>query len=285
MARIGVQASTVRAAFAENGPYETMRRIAEVGYRTVEMSQVAMTASNVEEMRRAWADHGVEVVAQSAMLTSDEFPGDSLTNDYQKIVDNCRTLGTTHLRLGMPPLRAMTSRDRVVEFAHRIQEFAVRLAEDGIALHVHNHHVEFARFGDRTMLDLIADEAPGVGLELDVHWIQRGGMDPVTVLTRHAGRARLIHLKDYRISLVPESTVALVLSGDTAAFGAVFEGLVEYAEVGQGTLDFRAIVEQALVGGAEHLFVEQDLTYGRDPFESLAMSRAHLVRLGYEHLF
>ncbi len=42
------------------------------------------------------------------------------------------------------------------------------------------------------------------------------------------------------------------------------------------------MIEQALASGAHHLLIEQDRTYGRDIWESLAASRAHLVALGYE---
>jgi sugar phosphate isomerase/epimerase len=218
MARIGVQASTVKTAFAELGPYEAMRRIAEVGYRSVEISQVAMTPENVEEMRRAQEDHGVEVVALSAMLAVPPgITGESLETHLDKIVDDCRTLGTSILRIGMLPFDAMGSREKVLGFAHRAQELGGKLRAQGIDLYYHNHHVEFARFDGRLMLEMIADEAPDVGLELDVHWIQRGGMDPVKVLARYAGRVRLVHLKDYRIGLLPHSALELLAQRDMAA--------------------------------------------------------------------
>ena len=39
--------------------------------------------------------------------------------------------------------------------------------------------------------------------ELDVHWIHRGGKDPVSVLKDYAGLVDLVHLKDYRIGQLP----------------------------------------------------------------------------------
>ena len=65
---------------------------------------------------------------------------------------------------------------------------------------------------------------------------------------------------------------------------AGFYGVVQFAEVGEGNLEWEPIIEQALASGAEHLLVEQDDTYGRDPFEALAISRANLVELGYGNL-
>lgn len=58
--------------------------------------------------------------------------------------------------------------------------------------------------------------------------------------------------------------------------------IVQFAEMGEGTLDWRPVIEQALASGAHHLLIEQDRTYGRDIWESLAASRAPLVALGYE---
>lgn len=284
MATIGVQASTIKHAFTELGTYETLRKVSDLGYHAVEISQVAMTPENVADMRRAQDELGVRIAALSASLIP-QTGGESLTTTFDKIVADCKALGTTTVRIGMLPFEAMGSLGLVTDFAGRANEVAGQLAAEGIDLCYHNHHVEFARFDGRYMLDVIADTAPDVGLEIDVHWVHRGGLDPVATLAQHAGRVRLVHLKDYRIGAMPPAATELLAAGDVAAFVGAFRDLVQFAEVGQGTLDWPAIVEQALTSGAEYLFVEQDDTYGRDPFESLAMSRDHLVWLGYAPLF
>jgi sugar phosphate isomerase/epimerase len=286
MTTIGVQASTVKDAFARIGTFETLRRVSDIGYHAIEISQVAMTPENVAEMRRAQDELGMRIASLSAMLTAPPGGGfESLRDDYDKIVSDCRTLGTSILRIGMLPFDAMGSLDRVVDFAEQANEYARRLADAGIDLYYHNHHIEFAKFNGRYMLDVIADAAPAVGLELDVHWIHRGGANPVSVLAQHAGRVRLVHLKDYRIGELPMSALDSLTQGDAAAFMAAFVGVVQFAEVGEGNLDWPSIIEQSLASGAEYLLVEQDDTYGRDPFESLRISRDNLVALGYGSLF
>ena len=51
-----------------------------------------------------------------------------------------------------------------------------------------------------------------------------------------------------------------------------FADLVQFAEVGAGTIDFGAVIPQALASGAEYLLVEQDELYGRDAYDCLADS-------------
>jgi len=131
----------------------------------------------------------------------------------------------------------------------------------------------------------MVERAPHVGLELDAFWIARGGRDPERTITMAGERVHLVHLKDYRIAW--PSTVALDAqqAGDAAAWSAELEGLVQFAEVGEGVLDWRGIIAAADAAGVRHLLVEQDRLYGRDVWEALAISRRHLVELGYGERF
>lgn len=55
---------------------------------------------------------------------------------------------------------------------------------------------------------------------------------------------------------------------------------IQLAEVGEGSLDISGSIEAGLEGGSEYFLIEQDRTYDRDPFDSLAISRDNLIRLG-----
>ncbi|SEQ44478.1 Sugar phosphate isomerase/epimerase [Microlunatus flavus] len=283
MARIGVQLMMLKEQVARSGPYAVLQRVREAGFRAVEVSQIPMTAENVAAMRRAREELGVEFGALSAGLG----PGanDSLLDDHAKVVADARTLGAGLVRIAIMPRPAMASQEALLHFCRQAEEAAQRLADEGLVLCYHHHHVELARRGGVTVLDTILAEAPTLRLEVDVHWVQRGGKDPVRTLQAYAGRVDLVHLKDYRIGeLAPEAFDA-DRAGDAAGFQRAFLDVVQFAEVGEGTLDWAAIVPAALDGGARYLFVEQDETYGRDPFDSLALSRDHLRELGFGDLF
>jgi len=53
-----------------------------------------------------------------------------------------------------------------------------------------------------------------------------------------------------------------------------------FAEIGEGNLNWTAILDAAKKGGVEWYLVEQDRCYDRDPFESLAISYRNLVKMG-----
>ena len=286
MAKLGVQAMMLRDSFAEVGAFETLRKVSAIGYNAVEISQIPMTAENVAELDRARGELGMDIAALSVALEKPQGrPGDSLRDDFDKIVDDAKKLDSNLLRIGMLPFPAMKSIDAVIDFAEESNGYAERLQEHGISLYYHNHHIEFAKFDGKYMLDIIADNSPAMGMEIDVHWVQRGGLDPVRTLEKYAGRTAMVHLKDYRIGELPESAFGLLETGDVMGFMREFKDVVQFAEVGEGNLDFASIIPAAQAAGAQYLLVEQDELYGRTVWEALQTSHDNLVALGHSDLF
>ena len=286
MAKIGVQAMMLKDSVAEIGAFETLRKVDAIGYHAVEISQIAMTPANVAELDRARTELGMDIAALSVALEVPEgVPGDSLHKDFDKIVQDAKLLDVNLLRIGMLPLGALRSVDAIVDFAQQANEYAEKLRAEGIDLYYHNHHVEFAKTGGRYLLDVIADNSPAMGLELDVHWVQRGGLDPVRTIDKYAGRTAMIHLKDYRIGELTPAAFDLLQRGEIAAFMTEFKNVVQFAEVGEGNLDFASIIEHAQSAGAKYLLVEQDELYGRTVWQSLQTSYDNLLALGAGDLF
>lgn len=286
MAKIGVQAMMLRDSFAEVGAFETLRKVSAIGYNAVEISQIPMTPENVAELDRSRSELGMDIAALSvAMETPKGRPGDSLAEHFDKIVEDAKRLDSNLLRIGMLPFPAMKSIAAVVDFAKQANGYAERLQEHGLSLYYHNHHIEFAKFDGTHMLDIIAANSPAMGLEIDVHWVQRGGLDPVRTLQKYAGRTAMVHLKDYRIGQLPERAFGLLETGDINGFMAEFKDVVQFAEVGEGNLDFASIIPAAQAAGAEYLLVEQDELYGRTVWDALQTSYDNLVALGHADLF
>lgn len=283
--KIGVQAMMLKEKFEEIGAYETLKKVSELGYHAIGISQIETTPENIEAIKQASEDFDIEIASMSAGLKPMREGQESISTDFDKIVADCKAVGADILRIGILPFEAMASLEKVIEFSREANHYAEKFAEHGIKLYYHNHHVEFTKYDGKYLLDIIREEAPQIGFELDVHWVQRGGRNPVDVLKEYAGKVDLVHLKDYRVTPLPTEALEHLKEGDMEAFMQAFTNIVQFAELGEGTLDLPAIIEQSIESGARYLLVEQDDQYGRDPFDCLETSRDYLIEQGYQDLF
>ena len=287
---IGVQMSTIAPAKMPSfDAYDVMAKLTDIGFHCAEVSQVPMTKENVAGFRRAID----ELKFNFSSLTAAVAPlypgmaGEYLCNpdDYKKMVEDAKTLDVDMFRIGMMPMNAIGNVQKGIDFAKQAEEYALKLKEDGIDLYYHNHHIEFMKLENgKYLLDVLRENAPHMGFELDTHWIHRGGENPVEFIKKYAGSVRLLHLKDYKIANVemPDMTGADAMQKFVSAF---FDKPVRFAELGQGNLPLKACIEAGLAGGAEYFLIEQDDSYGRDPFDCLRDSRDHLISLGYADWF
>lgn len=267
----------------EMGAYEVLKKLAEMGYHCVEISQIPMTEENVAQMKKACDEFGIKIAACSASLEPmmPGMPGEYLVSDFDKIVADCKTLDCNFLRIGMLPMTCMGSKEKVIDFVTRADAMAEKLKEHGIELYYHNHHIEFQKFDGKYLLDIIRDTTKHMGFELDVHWVQRGGENPVEYIKKYKDRVTLLHLKDYRIGelKLPEGPF------DPKTFMQSFTSTVQFAEVGEGNLPMKEIIETGLASGSKYFLIEQDDQYGRDPFDCLITSRDNLIKLGFADWF
>ena len=287
---IGVQMSTIAPAKMPSfDAYDVMAKLTDLGYHCAEVSQVPMTKENVAGFRRAIDELKFNFSSLSAAVAPlfPGQPGEYLTNadDYKKMVEDARTLDVDMFRIGMMPMNCVGDVQKGIDFAKQAEEYALKLKEDGIDLYYHNHHIEFMKLENgKYLLDVLRENAPHLGFELDTHWIHRGGENPVEFIKKYAGSVRLLHLKDYKIANVemPDMSNGFDMKAFATAF---FDKPVRFAELGAGNLPLKACIEAGLAGGAEYFLIEQDDSYGRDPFDCLKDSRDHLISLGYADWF
>ena len=287
---IGVQMSTIAPAKMPSfDAYDVMAKLTDIGFHCAEVSQVPMTKENVAGFRKAIDELKFNFSSLTAAVAPmvPGMPGEYLCNpdDYKKMIDDAKTLEVDMFRIGMMPMNAIGDVAKCIDFAKQAEEYCLKLKEDGIDLYYHNHHIEFMKLENgKYLLDVLRENAPTMGFELDTHWIHRGGENPVEFIKKYAGSVRLLHLKDYKIANVemPDMTKGFDMKAFANAF---FAQPVRFAELGAGSLPLKASIEAGLEGGAEYYLIEQDDSYGRDPFDCLKDSRDHLIELGYGDWF
>ena len=282
MAVVGLQLMMLKDRINEKGMYEVLREVRELDIDAVEVSQVEMTDELIDDLVRGRADFGVETAAMSASIAPGG-NGFALETEFDRAVEACRKTGSRFLRIGMMPFTAMTSKAATEEWAASVEPYAARLAEQGITLCYHNHHVDLIQFEGERIFDVVRRVAPSLLFEVDLHWVQRGGMAPLDMLEAYAGVCKLIHVKDFRVAPMPADAVEKLQAKelDMKDFYGIFLSLAQFAEVGQGNMNWPALLPAAQKAGAEYFLIEQDDTYGRDPIDSIRESREYLKSIGY----
>ena len=202
---LGLQLMMLKDQINEKGMYEVLRQVRDLDIDAVEVSQVEMTDELIDDLVRGRADFGVETAAMSVSIAPGG-NGFALETEFDRAVEACRKTGSRFLRIGMMPFQAMTSKQAAEEWAASVEPYAARLAEQGITLCYHNHHVDLIQFDGERIFDIVRRVAPSLLFEVDLHWVQRGGMAPLEMLEAYSGACKLIHVKDFRIAPLPEET-------------------------------------------------------------------------------
>lgn len=230
---------------------QSLKKVKQLGYDSVQCS--ALGPIETAELKRMVDGEGLSICA-----THTDY--ERMRSEPQSVIDEHQSLDCKYVAISSIP-GSDRSAEGFARFAKEATEVARRLAEGGLVVSYHNHSFELERFDGRTGLEILFAESDPDFLksELDTYWIQHGGGDPAAWIRRLRGRIPTIHVKD------------MEMQGSTQLF----------AEVGEGNLNWSAILEASRASGVEWYIVEQD-TCQRDPFESLGISLRNLKAMGVE---
>ena len=184
-----------------------------------------------------------------------------LVDDFDKVIGEHRMWGCEHPAIGGMP-GEYRSAEGIAEFARLADEVGKKIVAAGMDFSYHNHNFEFQKAGGKTWLELLYEKSDPRYLkaEIDTYWVQAGGGDPAEWIRRCAGRIPVLHLKD--MTMGPDG--------------------VRMAEIGEGNLNWPAILAAAKDAGVQWYCIEQDDCYERDPFDSLKISLDNLHEMGLE---
>jgi sugar phosphate isomerase/epimerase len=242
---IALQPYTIRDELSKDY-LGALTKVAEIGYQGVELGPPPASitiAAFKQHMNRI----GLQVIGCHASLAQ-------LTDELTTQTDYLHEVGGSYLALS----HRFDSRQAVLDSARLFDQIGENCRKRGIQFLYHHHNWEFIRFDGEYALDILlqATDPELVKIELDTYWVKRGGEDPVDYLRKLHNRCPLLHIKDME-------------PGEEQFF----------AEVGEGILDFDAILQAAEAAGTQWLVVEQD-SCRRPVFESIAISYRNLQKMG-----
>jgi sugar phosphate isomerase/epimerase len=247
---IGVQLYTLRDLTAKNFA-RTMHAVSKIGYTSVELAGYGNLTSP-KDVKKALDDAGLKAPAGHWSI-------DVLEKEAERVKEEAELLGLETVVVPYLAEERRKDADGYKRTAELLNEIGNVLHGVGLELAYHNHSFEFQKFDGKYGLDLLYENTLPhlVKAEIDVYWVKHGGVDPAAYIDQLGDRVRLLHLKD--MGPPPE---------------------MRFAEVGTGTLDFKAILATAEKHGVRWGMVEQDSTYDTPPLDAVRTSYENLKKLG-----
>lgn len=273
--RMGVELYTVRSLLSD-GARATIEAVAAIGYRHCEIQNV-MTLARLAPILDEFGLKPTSAHFTPAFVTGNwELPAQfgierpNENYDIDAVIADAHRHELDYLVFPMVYPEERGALDSYRSLADELNAIGEKSRAAGVALCYHNHNFEFEPMEGSTPFEVLAaDFDPRfVNFELDVFWLAHAGLDPVETMRRYSGRTPLLHLKDLKAGTPDSYNVMGTWQNDRGAF----------EEVGDGTIDFAAVLRAASELGVVHCYVEQDHTPG-DPVESLRKSYRHLRTL------
>jgi sugar phosphate isomerase/epimerase len=255
---IGVQLYTVRNVLPQK-PAETLNAIRAIGYQEIEATWADF--DKIRPMVQASGLKAVSMHVDNKLMTKG-------ADEMSRVVDQLSAWGFQYAVHPYVPQEDRGGPDVMKAMADKLNLFGEKCRAAGIQAAYHNHAFESAPAGETTLFQILIDHTDKklVGFEIDCFWITVAGGDPAAFINKLSGRVPLLHLKD-------------MARGTEHRFNESVPRTA-FQEVGNGVLDWPAILRAASSAGVQHYFVEQDQTPG-DPLASIRQSYDYLSKLIY----
>lgn len=238
-----------------------IRALSDMGYANVEVNDPGFVDGKIapvrpaEQTRAIYGDLGVRVITAAMNL-------DRHTNldDWKQLVEYSCRIGSRAVVCGVGTFKDREQLFARADLFNRIGEFA---RQNGQEFYYHNHYQEFMRIQGEVVFDtLMRRTQPDlVGVELDVFWLVRGGVEPIGFMDGLGERLKVVHFKDLNPDVAP-----CILDRIPAGQAIGWEEFLQYAnqpeafvELGRGCIDLQSIAQKVeQMPGIWAAVVEQD---------------------------
>jgi inosose dehydratase len=251
--------------------------MAEVGIEATEFGPDGFLPDNPEDKAATLERHGLKAVGGFVPVVLHN-PDLDPAPEVDRALDSFVAAGGDVLVLsansgqdGYDSRPELTDEGWQTMFAN-LDRLAELAAARGVRACLHPHVGTMVESADDVRRVLAGSSIP---LCLDTGHLLIGGSDPVALAQDHAGRVAHVHAKD-----VDGALAKRVQAGELTYQQAVAQGL--YTALGQGDVDFKAIVEALTAAGFDGYWVmEQDTILPAEPTDEgpLADVKASIAHL------
>ena len=258
---IGIQLYTIRDAMTADVP-GSLKKVADLGYKYVELADYAdgkFYGYQPAEFKKLVNDLGMQILSSHTQVEGAGVTPESA----KKMAEDHALIGAKYC---IQPWIVEEMRTTVASYqrmASNWNQIGKVMKENGLQFGYHNHNFEFNTVeGKVPYFDILLAELDKdlVIMELDMFWTTEAGHNPVDIFKKYPGRFPLFHLKDGYTKQPPY-------------FDVIKDDI---APVGEGVIDFKAIIAAKDIAGMKYMIVEQDQSRDGDMFADIQKSITNL---------
>jgi sugar phosphate isomerase/epimerase len=217
--KISIQLYTLRSVL-EVDLEGTLDALADIGYRKVELA--GTYGRTAKEFRKLLDRRHIKATSTHV----------GIDGDLDQAIADAKILGNKRSNVAWANFPTIAEWKT---FADQLEAAGKAYRRAGIGFGYHNHNQEFALVDGVRPYDVLTGRTTrrNVSFEMDLYWVVTGGADPVREFYKIAGRVKQYHVKD------------------RAPDGG-------FADLGEGTIDFRRIFRANRPLEVEEYIVEND---------------------------
>lgn len=256
---LAIQLYTIRDAVSDH-PEKALEKLAALGFTELEIYGYNGTffGKNRAEFQTILKQTGLKVVSSHHTAGITHKDEGTLLSNWEKSVEDLHFIGSEYMVCSylFPEERTIENYKKLPELFEKSGEVTQKA---GIQFAYHNHDFEFENLENNTSVyDFILENTSSdlVKMELDLYWISKAGLDPVSYFEKYPGRFPLWHVKDMKA------------------------GTKDFTEIGNGTINFKRIFDAKEKAGLKYWFLEQDSS-DKEIFESIAISKKYILDHSY----
>lgn len=247
---IGAQLYSVRVKCGNEADVkETFKKLADMGYKSV---QVSGFKYNAEYVRSVADEYGLHIGLTHT-------PVDEIINDVDEVIRKHKVLGADVVGVGGAfgvYMDKATGKILIDNFIRDISPAVEKIEAAGLKFAFHNHAKEFEDYGGYTVMDKLFETTSWL-FTFDTGWAHVAGADVLALIEKYKDRLQYVHLKDFGAPVEGDGGVHTRIC-------PLYKGCVPVDEI------IKKLIE---VGTVKVAYVEQDNASDReDPIGEMKTS-------------
>ena len=253
--KFGIQLFSVNRDMNRD-PIETLKAVKTMGYEDCEVygfdpEKVSFYGIDALDLKKRMTDIGLSASSGHFGFASYfEQSDDNMKQYVDQCIKGAKALEMSYIT--WPFLNPnQRSKDNFYLLAKKLNAIGTQVTKAGLKFAYHNHGFEFENYNGINGYEIILNETDPdlVKLQMDLYWVMHSSVQtPKEIIAKQPGRYVMWHIKD------------------------MDKVTRDYTELGNGSIDYKAIMPDPNISGLEYYYLEQGGNFAFSALKSAADS-------------